>query len=208
MKNLFIDIETTGTDKDKHGIIQIAGIVEIDGCIKKEFDLKVRPFEFQECEKAALALHGIKEEDLRKYPLPSNGYSVLVSILDQYVNKFDKVDKFFFVGYNATFDFDFLVHFFLNNNDRFYGSYFFWPTVDVAVLAGYLLRKEKHLLANSKLVTVAEYLGVVGNGEAHDAAYDIKLTYRIFKFLEDKIPEFTSDHGQKVLQRRSRWKNI
>lgn len=34
MKILWIDTETTGLDPDKHGIIQLAMIVDIDGQIK------------------------------------------------------------------------------------------------------------------------------------------------------------------------------
>jgi len=38
MKLLFLDVETTGVDNSKNGIIQLSGIIEIDGVIKEEFN--------------------------------------------------------------------------------------------------------------------------------------------------------------------------
>ena len=43
MKNLWIDLETTGLDVKKHGVVQIAGIVEIDGEIQESFNFFTKP---------------------------------------------------------------------------------------------------------------------------------------------------------------------
>ena len=41
-KVLWLDIETTGLDPERHGIVQIAGIIEIDGtgCLMIASELK------------------------------------------------------------------------------------------------------------------------------------------------------------------------
>ena len=43
-KILWVDTETTGTDPGKNGIIQLAGVLEINGQEISSFDYKIRPF--------------------------------------------------------------------------------------------------------------------------------------------------------------------
>lgn len=40
MKLLFYDLETTGLDKDKHGVYQMSGRIVIDGSVVETFDIK------------------------------------------------------------------------------------------------------------------------------------------------------------------------
>ena len=47
-KLLYFDTETTGLDPVRNGIIQIAGIIVIDGEVKEEFNIKMQPHENDE----------------------------------------------------------------------------------------------------------------------------------------------------------------
>ena len=106
-------------------------------------------------------------------------------MLGKYVDKFNKKDKFHLVGYNnASFDNQFFRAFFTQNNDVYFGSWFWADSLDVMVLAANHLRKERARLVDFKLKTVAAHLGIeVDESRLHDAEYDIDLTYQIFKIV-------------------------
>lgn len=178
MKLLFFDLETTGTNPARHGIHQISGMIEIDGVERERFDFKVRPNPKAEVLDEALAVGGVTREQIESYPPMEDVYRDFVGMLSRYVNKFNKADKFFLVGYNnAAFDNQFLSGFFLQNGDSYFGSWFWSNSIDVMVLASQYLMGERHLMTNFKLSTVAAQLGVsVSEDKLHDALYDIYLT--------------------------------
>ena len=110
-------------------------------------------------------------------------------MLGRHVNKFDKKDKFFLVGFNSSsFDNAFFRAFFVQNNDNYFGSWFWSSTIDVMILAGQFLMKVRHLMTDFKLKTVAGTLGInVDETRLHDAYYDIELTRNIYKIVTFKI---------------------
>jgi DNA polymerase-3 subunit epsilon len=184
MKLCFLDLETTGTDPKRHGVIQIAGAIVIDGIEKERFNYRLRPFQGDDVNKQALSVNGVTTEQLRGLPEPLIAYRELVGVLGKYVDKFARSDKFFFVGYNAGFDDDFLRAFFEKAGDKYYGSWFGWPAIDVAGLAALALGDERWKLPNFKLMTVAKRLGVVTSDEgAHEAGFDVEVTRRIYERL-------------------------
>lgn len=183
MKLFFCDLETTGTDSSKHGIIQIAGSIVIDGVEMEKFNFRVRPLQGQLISSEASKVTGVTIEQMRDYPDSRVVFNQVLALLGKYVKKFDKKDKFFFVGYNSTFDDDFLRKFWANHGDLYYGSWFWWPSIDVAVLAARKIGKDRPLLANFKLTTVAEFLGITADGSAHDADYDIALTRKMYEVV-------------------------
>lgn len=81
-KLLFFDLETTGVKFWRNGIHQIGGIVDIDG-------------------QEALDVAGVTLEQVQSYQPMEEGYRQLVGILSKYVNKFDKRDKMYLVGYKT-----------------------------------------------------------------------------------------------------------
>ena len=110
-------------------------------------------------------------------------YTELISILEKYVDKYNRMDKFHLVGYNnATFDNQFLRGFFMQNEDNYFGSWFYADSLDVYVLASMHLISEREKLQNFRQSTVARYLGIeVDESKLHDAKYDISICYEIFK---------------------------
>jgi DNA polymerase-3 subunit epsilon len=174
-------METTGTDPAKHGIIQIAGAVVIDGEMKEKFDWKVRPLRGDMVSPEACKVNGVTVEQMREFPEAPVVFGQLLALLGRYVDKFNKKDKFFFVGFNSTFDDSFLRRFWDKNGDSYYGSWFWWPSIDVAVLAANRLGDARAEMPNFKLTTVAEYLAIKADGSAHDAGYDIELTRKLYE---------------------------
>ena len=116
MKLFFFDVETTGTNPAKNGIHQISGEIVIDGETKESFDFKVKPNPKAIIEDEALKISGVTVEQIMSYPDMKTIYLELVKMMSKYVDKFNKLDKFFLVGYNnASFDNQFFRGFFLQN---------------------------------------------------------------------------------------------
>ena len=105
MKLLLFDLETTGTDAVKNGIHPISGKIIINGEVKETFVFKVRPKEGAVYEEKALEVGNVTKEQLEAYPAMREVYVTVIAMLDKYVNRYDRSDKFFLVGYNnAHFD--------------------------------------------------------------------------------------------------------
>lgn len=189
-KLFYYDVETTGVKHWKNGVHQISGAIEIDGEIKEEFDFKVRPNPAAIIELEALAVgKGVTIEQIQAYDSMFNVYRQITYMLAKYVDRFNKTDKFFQVGYNAaSFDSAFFRAFFKQNNDEYFGSWFWSDVIDVRVLAIEFLKKERPTMANFQLHTVAKQLGIqVKDENLHDAKYDIWLTKEVYKAVTKNV---------------------
>lgn len=185
MKIVFFDLETTGTNPGKNGIHQISGEIVIDGETKEKFDFKVRPNPKAEIVQEALEVGSVTKEQILAYPPMQEVFPKFIDLLSTYVDRFDKKDKFFLCGYNnASFDNNFLRGWFLQNGDKYFGSWFWSNTIDVMVLATVFLMNIRGNMENFKLKSVAIALGIeVNESELHDASYDIFLTKEIYKIV-------------------------
>lgn len=171
MKLFFYDLETTGLDCERHGIHQISGAIVIDGETKEEFNFKVQPNPYAVIDEEALKIAGVTKEEVMAYEPMQDVYKKIVAMLGKYVNKFDKKDKFF-------------REFFAQNRDMYFGSWFWSNSFDVMVLATPYLASCRADMANFKLSTVADTLGIkVEEDKLHDAMYDIYLTKAIFDIV-------------------------
>ncbi len=190
IKLCFIDVETCGLDAKKNGVIQIAGQISfLDDKIedKESFNYKLRPFPDDIVEDKALEVNGVTKEQIENYPQPQDIYREFVKLLSAFCDKYNRQDKLFFVGYNARFDYDFMRAWFEKNGDQYFGSFFFFPPMDVMNIAIFKMIEQRHLLPNFKLETVANHLKVTAEGDFHDAMKDIIVTKEIFlKYLDVK----------------------
>ena len=178
-KTLFFDVETTGLDPVKNSIIQISGIIDIDGVIAEEFNYFCAPDKDAEISTEALKVIGKTKEELLSYPLPDVMYSQFLTLIEKHVDKYDKSDKFYPAGYNVRFDLDFIQSFFKKRGNQFgTGSYQNWRVVDVLSIAHYLNYTGKLDLENYKLATVCKHFGI--EIKAHDAMSDIRATRELF----------------------------
>jgi DNA polymerase III epsilon subunit-like protein len=188
MKFCFIDCETTGTDKKKHGLIQFAGKIVVDGKIVDSFNITAAPFPDDVIDAEALAVNGLTEMIIRSYQTPKAAYRQFIDIISKHCDRYHRQDKMHFTGWNADFDADFVREFFEKNGDPYFGSWFWYPILDVSKLAGLQLAPRRHEMVNFRLTQVAHFLQVdVDEAKAHDAMYDIDLTMRIFLFLTKSL---------------------
>ena len=180
-KALWFDVETTGLSPYKNDIIQIAGLVEINGEIKEEFEMKCAPQDFTQLDSKALAIHGYSKEMLKEFPAPREIYNKLIRIIEKYISRYDKNDKFTPAGYNVKFDCDFLKNFFEKAGDRYYGSLFNWKLVDPLAKLYMMDYEMKLSLPDYKLSTVCAHFNIPL--KAHDALADIKATRELYQIL-------------------------
>lgn len=193
IKKLFTDTETTGIDERENAVVQFAGIIEISehpherGDIVEEFNFFVRPFEGAVISKSALETINKTEEELFAYPEIGTTKRILTNTLSNHVNKYDKFDKYHFVAFNGAFDWRFYYSFFNRCNDPYFGSFAWYPPIEVGTIIGIKLMNERAKMKNFKQGTVAQYLDIKVEGELHDALTDVKLTRELFYWsLENK----------------------
>lgn len=187
MKEIWIDVETTGTNPHKNGIIQLSGIIitppKYEGSHQEtRFDFKMQPFPNDEVVDSALASNNLTLEQIAGFEPPAIVYAQFIALMSKHINRYDSKDKFFFYAYNSRFDEDMLRAWFQKNNDRYYGSWFFTPSIDVMALAADYLKDIRKDMPNFKQGTVARYLGIdVQEDKLHDAMYDIEITQKIYR---------------------------
>ncbi|MCP4264405.1 MAG: 3'-5' exonuclease, partial [Candidatus Brocadiaceae bacterium] len=124
MKIIYFDVETRGEDDKKNGILQLAGEVELDGTAASTFNYKMKVFPGQVIEDGALDANGFTRSQVEGFDDPFKCFIQFMSMLNRYVDRFDRSDKFTLVGYNSRFDDGFLREWFKNNNEKYYGAYF------------------------------------------------------------------------------------
>lgn len=186
IKKCFIDTETTGLDPLKHGLVQVAGVIEIEGKIVEEFDFMMRPPADKLFDVRALEVMGKDMAVIDGYKPSKENFKMFKNILNQYVDPYDKKDKLFFLAYNAPFDTAFIRQWFLDNGDKYYGSMFWVPSIDIMSLAGQWMIEFRHELPNFQLGTVCDYYKLQPKGKLHDAMADIDLTRQLYYHLTSK----------------------
>lgn len=111
-------------------------------------------------------------------------YKTFVGDLDKFVDRYDKTDKMYLIGYNINFDAEWMRAMFIRNKNEFFGSYFFYPPIDVMQLAAYKFMKNNIHPENFKLATVCKQVGIrVDDKNLHDAMYDISITRQLYNKL-------------------------
>jgi DNA polymerase-3 subunit epsilon len=187
IKELWIDTETTGLT-EKHGIIQLAGAIFIDGEEKERFNFYIKPFKGTDLiSEDALKVTGTTREMLETYEEPKIVYDKLIAIFSKYINKFDKKDLFYIGGFNIEFDINMLNSWFKKNNDNYLFSYIRYKLC--AFNLACVIRKVGILglenLDNMKLETICNHLGI--EIDAHDALSDVLASKKLYELLESKI---------------------
>jgi len=183
MKLLYLDTETTGLSEYKNGLVEIAGIIEIDGEVKDVIDLACAPFPQDEISDYALETQGVTEAQMRAYEPPKKAYDALIATMSRHVNRYDKADKFVFIGYNIQFDIKFLEKFFEKHDDKYFGSWCNRRSMDIMSMLYWWKYRTGVELENWKLGTVCEHFGI-DLSNAHTALADIKATRQLFRKLD------------------------
>lgn len=185
-KYLVIDTETGGLDHEKHPIIQVAAQIYYDNELIDEFNERMKPEDWHILDPVALEINNTSAKDVENFQTQKSGFDKFIKWMDVHVDKYQKEDKFYQVGYNIhKFDADFLRSWFNINSHKYYGSYFWNPPVDVMLIAMFACIGQRQKLTNFKLVTVAKSLGIkVEDSKLHDAMYDTEITAELFFLLK------------------------
>ena len=179
-KIIFIDTETGGVNPEKAALIQLSGIIRIDKKDVEKFNFYIKPFENSEVTEKALEVQGITLEELKtdKYVEEKEVYKQFINLLDKYIDKYDRTDKFIVAGYNVRFDVDILKAFFQRHGNNFLFSYLDSSMLDplysirLLQIAGIL-----PVLENNKLETWCKHFEI--ELKAHDSLEDIEATKKL-----------------------------
>ncbi len=187
-KLLFFDSETTGLDYRNNCMIELGYIIDIGNKTVEEGDMLIKPHPKAKIEPTALSKNGHKMEEITGYPDQAEVFKNFLAMLDQYVDRYDRTDKFHLVGYNnRAFDDKFLRMWFNLNDNKFFGSYFWSDSIDVMSLASHMLIPVRAGMPSFKLHRVAKTLGLrVDDASLHGAVYDAGLTREIYYKLFPK----------------------
>ena len=166
----FIDIETTGLDRDDHEIIELAAVITRmkDGelVVIDQVDLKIQPKHIENADPQALRINGYNPAD----------WLFAVSLEDAMKEFGKKTDNAVFVAHNITFDFGFVETAFkktgIENKMHFY-------KLDTLSLAFGILHTNDDP-GKLSLRVLSEKYGIE-NKKAHSAFADAYATYEVFK---------------------------
>jgi DNA polymerase III epsilon subunit-like protein len=193
LKRIYVDTETTGTDPKRHCIHQFAAKVVIKGEVVDWMDIKFQPHPEAEINEEALEHCHVTSEELNNRAITfEQAYKTIVAFFKRHIDKFNKIDKFHWVGYNARFDADMTREMFLRMGDVYFGSWVWVPPLCVMTLAGYLRQTVRHKLPNFQNKTLWEYLHPdqvrhYKDEQWHDALFDIDRTMENEKALRQIV---------------------
>lgn len=187
-KYIYLDTETTGVTVGTHGLVQVGAQIVIGGEIVHEINLNMHPLPDNVINEGALKVIGKTIEEIDAYPNPKTQWSTFTTQLSKFVDRYNNTDKLWFYGYNARFDADFVRRWFQDSGDKYFGSYFWYPIMDVAVLAAEYLGVRREGMMGFKLGDVAKEFGVeVDKALQHDALYDVILTRKIHEKIVSMV---------------------
>lgn len=179
MKILFIDTETGGVT-EKSALIQLSGIVQIGKEVAEEFDFYIKPFSGSEVTDEALRIQGRTRKEIEQYNPEEEIFKKFMQILNKYIDKYNKEDKFLVAGYNVRFDIDVLNRFLRRHGEKYLFSYIQATTLDpLQWIAALQLLKKIPVLKDNKLETWCNHFGI--ELKAHDSLEDIKATKALTK---------------------------
>lgn len=187
MNIIFCDVETTGLDRKNDSIIQIAGIIRVDGENVEEFNWNMRPYKSNKIDPDATAKTGLTQEDIEQYPDQAEVFDKFISLLDKHGIGSTWNSKALFCGYNSPFDAEFVRNWFEHNGNTKYGYRFTSPDFDVMRIALLYYAGVRSEFRNFKLSTVYRYTFGESFEDSHNAMADIKATERLFDFLCEKL---------------------
>lgn len=159
MIKLFTSIKTTGTIPWKHGITEIAILVEKSGKVIDQMYTKMNPGDV-EFDPKALTINNEKIEDIQKYIPQEFAFKHIEEILKKH---YSQNEKFMIVAYNAPFVYDFILNMFKRygvtvnesgeQHNRFF-DYFYSPALDVMQLANIAMLDIRPTIPDFKFNTI------------------------------------------------------
>lgn len=188
---VYYDLETTGLEAKKNGIVQIAMLFEKNGEVVDAYESKIDCSSYQRdvaVSPKALEINGIKLEDIPTFPKPIK----VIMDIEAKLYKYYGNKKVKLCGFNNTsFDKYFLEEFYLQANSN-YDKYFHYKQLDV--FEGVKMLQYLHVLPdtfNQRLVTLLDELGIDTTENiaenAHDAMYDVEMTRKLLYYIKEVL---------------------
>jgi len=187
MKILYLDTETTGITANS-AVIQFAGIIEVDGEVKEEFNIKCKPHANADISEKALEVTGMTLDIINSYQEPQKAMEEMENIFGKYCDKFNKNDKFVLIGQNIKFDFQKLYEFYSRLGNKYLGSWINFKKMfdTLAVIQALQIAEKMPELENNKLITWCNHFNIKLEN-AHDALADIRATRELARVLLRKL---------------------
>lgn len=168
----FIDIETTGLDRDNHEIIELGAVVtkmkEGVLTIVDQIDFKIKPEHVETAEPQALRINGYNEAD----------WIFAISLADAMKELAKRTDGAVFVAHNITFDYGFVETAFKKTGIE---NKMHYHKIDTISLAFGILHTNDDIGKLSLRVLCEKY--GIENKKAHSAFADAYALYEVFKKL-------------------------
>ena len=189
-KVFWFDLETTGLDKEKNRITEIAVIFEDTSTGKvEEFHQYIKYKEYPKDYAKVAAMTGNTPEFLEEHGIDEEtAYRNLRVFMESKVKKYEKLDKMIPAGYNVRFDLEFLNAMFNRYHNKYLFGLIAFLYLDVACkFAEAYIQKLIPQLKNTKLETFKEYFML--EGKSHSGIADIRVTRELFYMLDKMIIE-------------------
>lgn len=186
MKVLWFDLETSGLDPLKNGIIQFAALIEIDGEVKDTLDFTMNP-EGKEVSPEALALQHRTAEEVKTYRPALNVRLEIKAAFARHIDPYNKGDKFIVGGFNVQFDIGFLEQLWKDAGDTYLRSFLGPLVLDPFRVQGFMeWAGACPVPPRRNLETLCGAWGVeIGN--AHNALADITATRALAYKMREKL---------------------
>lgn len=182
-KILYLDTETTGLNPKHHDVVQVAGIIEINGRIREEFSIYTQPFDYNTIQKKALDVNKLTVKKLRTFDHPLVGVAKFIALVDKYIDRYEPSDKFIVIAHNAPFDYNFIREWWYKSETKIpFNSYFHRSMIDTVSIFKCLMSSNLIKIKNSKLSTIADYYGIsFGKLGSHNALADTRVLFESYK---------------------------
>lgn len=185
-KILWFDLETSGLDSVKNGIIQFAALIDIDGDIKETIDLCMNP-EGKEVSPDALQVQGRTFEEVKTYRPALEVRLDIKAAFSRHVDPYNRADKFIVGGFNAQFDIGFLEQLWKEAGDNYLRSFLGPLIIDPFRIQGFMeWAGACPTPPRRNLETLCGAWGVE-LGNAHNALADITATRELALKMREKL---------------------
>ncbi|MFW6244353.1 MAG: 3'-5' exonuclease [Fibrobacterota bacterium] len=184
---LWFDVETGGTDEKTDALLQLAALIEINGEVVDEINLKMQPIKGKRITEKSIEKHGMTLDVISDFEFPHSCYGQFNRFLYKHNPTPVKTNRYIMAGYNADFDCRFLSQWYADISG---GPFEYWkhcqfspldilPTLRAMRYAGVLKTED------TKLETVCNYFGI--EIQAHDALSDIRATRELNKLVFGRL---------------------
>lgn len=187
MNQLFIDVETTGTDPDKHAMVELYAEFHKDGQKVDSYSAKFFNKQVNTVDLGALKVNGLNIGELYKLPEEAKAIGDFIDWLLKHKQ------KFVLVGQNVDFDKNFIKKAFERYGIEGFISLFSHRTYDITSVAYSLIEagklpREIFDKSGDSLKNLCAALGIeVDNEKFHTASGDVEYTVKALHKMEEMI---------------------